>query len=114
MLQPPFPGVEPLDVESIPGASVVQAFTYANPMLSAATRDSVRIVMVVDADLVILDLQANKTLEGAQQAAIQIATAQVACLQSTSACAPIELPAGLLEAPDLQTAPPSETPLPVG
>jgi hypothetical protein len=114
VLQPPFDSVEPLDIGSIPGASVVQAFTYANPMLSASSQDSVRIVMVVGGNLVILDVQANKTLDGAQEAAIQIATAQADCLQSTAACAPIELPAGLLEAPDLATPIPSETPLPVG
>jgi hypothetical protein len=114
VLQPPFDGVEPLDIGAIPGASVVQAFTYANPMLSAATQDSVRIVMVVGGNLVILDVQANKTLDGAQQAAIQIATAQAACLQSTAVCDPLQLPAGLLEAPDLPTGTPSETPLPVG
>ena len=114
VLQPPFDGVEPLDIGSIPGASVVQAFTYANPMLSSATQDSVRIVMVIGGSLVILDVQANKTLDGAQQAAIQIATAQAACLQPNAACTPIELPAGLLEAPDLPTPTPSESPLPVG
>ena len=114
VLQPPFDGVEPLEIGTVPGASVTQAFAYANPMLSAATRDSVRIVMVVGSDLVILDLQANRTLEGAQEAAIQIATAQAACLQSTGECAPVELPTGLLEAPDLQTEAPPETPLPVG
>ncbi len=115
VLQPPFDSVEPLELDSIPGASVVQAFTYTNPMLSGASQDSVRIVMVVGADLVILDVQANKTLDGAEQAAIQIATAQASCLRSTSECAPIELPAGLLEAPDpILDDDPSETPLPVG
>ena len=114
VLQPPFDDVDPLDIGSIPGASVVQAFTYANPMLSASTQDSVRIVMVVGGNLVILDVQANKTLDGAQQAGMQIATAQAACLQSTAACSPLQLPSGLLEAPDLPTGTPSETPLPVG
>ena len=114
VLQPPFDGVEPLDIGTIPGASVVQAFTYANPMLSASAQDSVRIVMVVGGHLVILDVQANKTLDGAQEAAIQIATAQASCLQSTGVCPPLELPAGLLEAPDLPAEAPSETPLPVG
>ncbi len=114
VLQPPFDGVEPLEIGSIPGASVVQAFTYTNPMLSASSQDSVRIVMVVGGDLVILDIQANKTLEGAQKAAIQIATAQASCLQSGGVCPPLELSAVLLEAPDLPVEPPSETPLPVG
>ncbi len=114
VLAPPFDGVEPLDIGAIPGASVVQAFTYANPMLSGASQDSVRIVMVVGGNLIILDVQANKTLDGAQQAAIQIATAQASCLQSATACPPLELPAGLLAAPDLPVEGPSETPLPVG
>ncbi len=114
VLQPPFDGVEPLDIGTIPGASVVQAFTYANPMLSGSSQDSVRIVMVVGGNLVILDVQANKTLEGAQEAAIQIATAQAACLQSSTECPPLQLPAGLLEAPAFPTETPSETPLPVG
>jgi hypothetical protein len=114
VLQPPFDGVEPLEIGPIPGASVVQAVTYANPMLSASEQDSVRIVMVVGGNLVILDIQANKSLDGAQQAAIQIATAQASCLQSTTPCPPLQLPAGLLEAPDLATPAPSESPLPVG
>jgi hypothetical protein len=114
VLQPPFEGVTPLDIGSIPGASLVQAFTYANPMLSGSSQDSARIVMVVGTSLVILDVQANATLDGAIEGARQIATAQAACLQANGACAPVELPVGLLAAPALQTEPPSETPLPVG
>lgn len=111
-LQPPFEGVSPLEIDPIPGASVTQALQYANPMLSGATDDSVRIVMVVGSDLVILDIQANKTLQGAIDAAIQIATAQAACLQSPTPCPPLPLPPGLLETPPLPT--PSASPLPVG
>lgn len=115
VLQPPFEGVEPLELDPIPGASVVQAFTYTNPMLSGASQDSVRIVMVAGADLVILDVQANKTLDGAEQAAIQIATAQASCLRTASECTPIQLPPGLLEAAELNLDDdPSATPLPVG
>lgn len=110
VLKPPFEGVEPLDIDPIPGASVTQALQYANPMLSGAEDDSVRIVMVVGADLVIIDIQANATLQGAIDAGIQIATAQAACLQSTSPCPPLQLTPGLLAQPPLPTG----TPAPVG
>lgn len=106
-LAPPFDGATPIDMAPIPGSSITQAWSYLNPLLSSepgATADSVRIAVAVGSDLIILDIQANKTLEGAQEAAIQIATAQVSCLQSTEACPPITLPAGLLVAP----APPVE------
>ncbi|MCA9858163.1 MAG: hypothetical protein KC438_00505 [Thermomicrobiales bacterium] len=114
VLHPPFDGVQPLDIAPIPGSSVTQAFTYANPMLSGAERDSVRIVMIAGNDLVILDLQANKTLDGAQAAAIEIATAQLACLQSPDPCPPLELTPGLLEPPEMETGAPVATPPPVG
>ncbi len=106
-LTPPFDGATPIDMAPIPGSSITQAWSYLNPLLSSepgASADSVRIVVAVGADLIILDIQANETLEGAQEAAIQIATAQVSCLQSTEDCPPITLPAGLLVAP----APPVE------
>jgi hypothetical protein len=107
-LAPPFDGATPLDIDPIPGSSITQAWSYLNPLLSSApgaTADSIRITMAVGSDLVILDIQANKTLDGARDAAIQIATAQVACLQSTSPCQPLALPAGLLESPPLPATP---------
>lgn len=115
-LAPPFEGATELDIDPIPGTDITQAWSYLNPLLSSApgaTNDSIRIVLAVGSDLVILDIQANKSLEGAQEAAIQIATAQAVCLKSTSACPPLQLPDGLLESPPLPTAP-AETPLPVG
>lgn len=99
LLEPPFPGVEPLDIEPIPGSAVTLAFQYANPMLSAATLDSVRIVMVVGSALMILDIQGNATIDGARDAAIEIATAQAGCLVSVSACPPLALTPGLLAPP---------------
>lgn len=112
-LAPPFDGVQPLDIAPIPGSSVTQAYQYINPVLSTDTAkpDSVRIVMVTGSNLLILDIQANKTLEGARDAAIQIATAQVGCFASVSPCAPVSLPAGSLESPVPPVAP---TPSPVG
>lgn len=115
-LAPPFDGATPIDIAPIPGSSITQAWSYLNPLLSSApgaTADSVRIAMGVGSDLVILDIQANKTLDGAQDAAIQIATAQAACLQSTSPCPPLQLPAGLLETPTLPVEP-TPTSGPVG
>ena len=113
-LTPPFDGVTPLAIDPIPGASVTQAFQYLNPVLSTGsdTPDSVRIVMLTGADLVILDIQANQTLDGARNAAIQIASAQAACLRSTTPCAPLQLPGGLLPLPPPSAAP--TTPAPVG
>lgn len=115
-LAPPFDGATPIDIAPIPGSNITQAWSYLNPLLSSAPNapaDSVRIAVAVGSDLIILDIQANKTLEGAQDAAIQIATAQVACLQSTASCAPVQLPAGLLESPP-QPATPTPAPAPVG
>lgn len=114
-LTPPFAGVTPIDIDPIPGSSVTQAFQYINPVLSrdANVPDSVRIVMIVGNNLVILDIQANKTLDGAREAAIGIATAQVSCLQDSSPCGPLDLPEGLL-APPTQNAIPNGTPAPVG
>lgn len=115
-LAPPFDGAAPIDLPPIPGSSITQAWSYLNPLLSSApgaTADSVRIVMAVGSYLVILDIQANKTLQGAQDAAVQIATAQVACLQTTSPCPPLQLPAGLLESPPVP-ATPTPAPGPVG
>lgn len=115
-LTPPFDGATPIDLDPISGSSITQAWSYLNPLLSSApgaTADSVRITVAVGPYLVILDVQANKTLEGAQEAAIQIATAQVACLESTSPCPPLQIPAGLLESPPLP-ATPEPTPAPVG
>jgi hypothetical protein len=115
-LAPPFDGATPLDIAPIPGTSITQAWTYLNPLLSSAPgapADSVRIAMAVGPNLVILDIQANKTLVGAQDAAIQIATAQAACLQSTSPCPPLQLPGGLLESP-ATPVPSTPTPAPVG
>lgn len=113
VLQPPFDGVQPLDIDPIPGSSVTQAFQYVNPLFTDATEDSIRVVMVVGGNLVFIDIQGNKTLDGAREAAIQIAAAQAACLQSTTPCPSLSLPAGLLESPQPPTpAPlPSETPL---
>jgi hypothetical protein len=113
VLQPPFDGVQPLDIDPIPGSSVTQAFQYVNPLFTDATEDSVRIVMIVGGNLVFIDIQGNKTLDGARDAAIQIATAQAACLQSTTPCPPLQLPAGLLESPPTPTPTPG-TPAPVG
>ena len=113
-LTPPFDGATELDIDPIPGSSITQAWSYLNPLLSSAPgapADSVRIVTAVGSNLVILDIQANKTLEGAQAAAIQIATAQAACLKSTGTCPPLQLPAGLLVAPELPANP---SPAPVG
>lgn len=109
-LKPPFDGVAPLEMAPIPGASVTQGLQYANPMFSDATNDSVRVVMVVGDYLVIIDIQANKTLQGAIDAATQIAAAQAACLQTSGTCPPLQLPAGLLEPPNL----PTPTPAPAG
>ncbi len=114
-LTPPFDGVTALAIDPIPGSSVTQAFQYLNPVLSTGSDspDSVRIVMLTGADLVILDIQANESLKGARDAAIQIATAQGACLRSASTCAPLPLPDGLL-APPAPSATPAATPGPVG
>lgn len=112
-LAPPFDGVQPLDIAPIPGSSVTQAYQYINPVLSTDTAkpDSVRIVMVAGSNLLILDIQANKTLDGARDAAIRIATAQAACLTVTTPCAPLQLPDDLLESPIPPAVP---TPSPVG
>ena len=114
-LTPPFDGVTPLDIAPIPGTSVTEAFQYINPLLSsdANVPDSVRIVMIARNNLIILDIQANRKLDGARDAAIQIASAQTACLQSNSPCPPLQLPAGLLEAPE-RVATPTPVPAPVG
>ncbi len=113
LLTPPFDGAAPIDIEPIPGSTITQAFQYINPLLSsdANAPDSVRIVMLAGNDLVTLDIQANRTLDGARDAAIQIATAQAACLAASAPCASLQLPEGLLEPPVQPVAP---TPAPVG
>ena len=57
--------------------------------------DSFRVIFLVDNAVVTVDILGNTDAEGAREAAITIATAQVSCLQGNS-CEVPDLPATLI------------------
>ncbi len=86
LLQPAFTLLEAVDIDPVPGSSVTLGYQFANTFFSDATVDSFRIVMLAGTSVVTVDVQGNQTADAAQAAALEIATAQAACLASNQPC----------------------------
>ena len=93
-LAPNAESTTPVDGVAIDGAGSVAAFSYASPATGATEPDSFRVIAVADTMLVVIDIQGAPTVEIAQTAATQLATAQVACIGQPECAAP-SLPAEL-------------------
>jgi hypothetical protein len=93
-LTPGIDGAQALDGIDIEGADAVAAIRFPSPATGAAEADSVRILAVVDATLVSVDVQGAPSLDLAQETAVGLATAQAGCVGADSCEAPT-LPEGL-------------------
>lgn len=93
-LSPNATGFEPVDGVEIEGADNAVASSFSSAATGAAEPDSFRVVTVAGAMLVVVDVQGAPNMEIAQDAATQLAAAQVACVGQAECAAP-ELPAEL-------------------
>ena len=93
-LAPDVPNVESVDGVEVAGSDAVAAFRFPSQATGAAEADSFRIVAVSGTTLVVIDVQGAPSVDVAQEAATQLATAQLGCLGQTS-CATPEIPADL-------------------
>lgn len=97
--QPPYIGIERATLDRIPGASAVIGFEFPNTILAGAEPDSVRLIMIVDSSIVIIDVQGNGEVESAREAATAVATAQAACMTGNGSCDEPDLPSDLFQMP---------------
>lgn len=93
-LAPNASATAPVEGVAIEGAGSVAAFTFASVATGATEPDSFRVIAIAETMLVVVDVQGAPNLESAQATAIQLATAQVACM-GQSECAAPTLPAEL-------------------
>lgn len=85
---------EAVDGVEVDGASAVAAFRFTSLATGAAEPDSFRIIAVADTTLVVIDVQGAPSVDVAQGAATQLASAQIACIGQAECAAPV-LPAEL-------------------
>jgi hypothetical protein len=85
-LRPQMATMEAVDIDPIPGSSVTLGYRFANTFFEGAGVDSFRVIMLVGAAVVTVDVQGNGTAEAAEAAAVAIATAQAECLQADTPC----------------------------
>ena len=102
-LRPVMQSFTAVTIPSIPGSSATFAWEFPNQFIEGASTDSMRIVMLVGASVVTVDVQGNGSAEAAREAAVAIATAQVACLAAEGSCETTSMPDELFVPPTLST-----------
>lgn len=85
-IQPIFNTLEQVDVDPIEGSSVTLGYQFANTYMAGSSVDSFRVIVLAGTMMLTVDVQGNGTAEDAQAAAMEIATAQLACLSSAEPC----------------------------
>jgi len=95
LLQPPFPGLEPVDGVIVPGADGAVAYRFATPIGPTEEINSFRVIFVVGDWLATLDVQAAGSAEAAESAALDLATQQATCLTAGGTCAIVTSPASI-------------------
>lgn len=93
-LTPAISGVEAADAPTIEGASLTVAFRFPSPATGADTIDSYRVMFAAGATVGVIDVQGASSPEVAEQAALDLAAAQVSCFGAETCAAPT-LPAEL-------------------
>lgn len=88
---PPLPGQEAVDGVTLDGADAVAAWRYGT---SEGTADSYRLLFAANGTLTVIDVQRAAADGGAEQAAMAVATAELAC-QTGGACETPALPGSL-------------------
>jgi hypothetical protein len=96
-LAPGIEGATAIEGVEIEGADAVTAISFPSPATGAAEADSVRVLAVVDATLIAVDVQGAPSVELAQETAVALATAQTGCVGADFCEAP-SLPEGLTTA----------------
>ena len=94
-LLPPFIGLEQVEIERLPGASLTIGYQFAHGYLGQTEIDSFRVILLVDTAVVTVDVLGNSDAESARVAAISIAKSQVDCLVGNGCTTPA-VPRGLI------------------
>lgn len=87
-LSPDIQGSEVVDGVAIEGADGVVAYRFPSPATEATEIDSFRVIFAVAETVGVVDVQGAPSAEIAQQAAIELATAQAACIGQETCEAP--------------------------
>jgi hypothetical protein len=103
-LQPQFGTLEPVEIDPIPGSSVSLGFQFANTYMSDASVDSFRVIALAEGTMLTVDVQGNGSAAAAQEAAVAIATAQLACLNASTPCDVESFPDTLFASPSTPEA----------
>jgi hypothetical protein len=83
-LAPEVAGSEPVEGYSVEGATASAAFQFPSQAAGSDEADSFRIVAIVDASLIVIDVQGAPSVEVAQSTAETLITAQLGCLGQES------------------------------
>ncbi|MDP9470094.1 MAG: hypothetical protein M3Q71_05415 [Chloroflexota bacterium] len=94
-LQPVFPQLERVDQLRVPGADAVVAYRFDSPLSGGDEVDSFRVLLVVEGQLATVDVQAATSSEVAEEAALDLATQQAACLATDEPCDQVSIPESL-------------------
>jgi len=103
-IQPMYIALEQVDLEPIPGSSVTLGYQFANTYMSDASVDSFRVISLTGSTMVTIDVQGNGSAEAARAAAVEIATAQLACVSSADPCQVDSFPDSLFANPSTPVA----------
>lgn len=98
-LQPPFAALEAVRIEPIAGASAAVGYRFANALTGGEQADSFRLLVVVGSWLITVDVQGAGAADAAQEAALDLAAQQIACLAKGGECATVSLPDALFAVP---------------
>ena len=94
-LQPAFSQLERVDRTRVPGADAAVAYRFDSPLSGNDEVDSFRVLLVVEGQLATVDVQAAASAEAAEEAALDLATQQAACLGTGDPCAAVTIPDSL-------------------
>ncbi len=93
-LTPAISGVEAADAPTVEGAAQTVAFRFPSPATGADAIDSYRVMFAAGTSVGAIDVQGASSPEIAEQVALELAAAQVACFGAETCAAPT-LPAEL-------------------
>lgn len=94
-VMPAYTGLERELLDPIPGTSASVAFSFVNAYdTSAKDPDSFRLWLLIGDDILTIEVQGAASVDAAQQAALALATQEIACYDRNDGCGTAQLPAG--------------------